>query len=208
MKVSLSRSILQWHCSGSCVLQSGPLSEPEETVHHDTWLPSTLPQARHRYDVEWSPVVGALNYHYRLRRRMGHWTKTQIKSFSVMVLLRNKDAEPCAEHLREGWHVWQHLSVSFYPCISTKCLLHGDRSTNSVTVLKTIIVLRFFSISANSHVQISNESAIDFYQKFGFEIIETKKNYYKRIEPADAHVLQKSLRSPCAPPGGELQKAE
>uniref|UniRef100_A0A672ZHW1 N-alpha-acetyltransferase 50 n=1 Tax=Sphaeramia orbicularis TaxID=375764 RepID=A0A672ZHW1_9TELE len=58
------------------------------------------------------------------------------------------------------------------------------------------------------HVQISNESAIDFYQKFGFEIIETKKNYYKRIEPADAHVLQKSLRSPCAPPTGELQKAE
>ena len=59
-----------------------------------------------------------------------------------------------------------------------------------------------------SHVQISNESAIDFYQKFGFEIIETKKNYYKRIEPADAHVLQKSLRSPCAPPTGELQKGE
>uniref|UniRef100_A0A674D850 N-alpha-acetyltransferase 50 n=1 Tax=Salmo trutta TaxID=8032 RepID=A0A674D850_SALTR len=58
------------------------------------------------------------------------------------------------------------------------------------------------------HVQISNESAIDFYQKFGFEIIETKKNYYKRIEPADAHVLQKSLRSPCAPPGEELQKTE
>lgn len=60
----------------------------------------------------------------------------------------------------------------------------------------------------HSHVQISNESAIHFYQKFGFEIIETKKNYYKRIEPADAHVLQKSLRSPCAAPGGELQKAE
>lgn len=59
-----------------------------------------------------------------------------------------------------------------------------------------------------SHVQISNESAIDFYQKFGFEIIETKKNYYKRIEPADAHVLQKSLRSPCEPPAGDLQKAE
>ncbi|XP_013857684.1 N-alpha-acetyltransferase 50 [Austrofundulus limnaeus] len=58
------------------------------------------------------------------------------------------------------------------------------------------------------HVQISNESAIDFYQKFGFEIIETKKNYYKRIEPADAHVLQKSLRSPCAPSSGELRKAE
>ena len=65
-----------------------------------------------------------------------------------------------------------------------------------------------FTFLFYSHVQISNESAIDFYQKFGFEIIETKKNYYKRIEPADAHVLQKSLRSPCAPPSGELQKTE
>nr|XP_045017199.1 N-alpha-acetyltransferase 50-like [Jaculus jaculus] len=46
------------------------------------------------------------------------------------------------------------------------------------------------------HVQISNESAIDFYRKFGFEIIETKKKYYKRIEPADAHVLQKNLKVP------------
>ncbi|XP_048191961.1 N-alpha-acetyltransferase 50-like [Perognathus longimembris pacificus] len=44
------------------------------------------------------------------------------------------------------------------------------------------------------HVQISNKSAIDFYRKFGFEI-ETK-NYYKRIEPADAHILQKNLNVP------------
>ncbi|KAI1286004.1 N-alpha-acetyltransferase 50 [Halotydeus destructor] len=44
------------------------------------------------------------------------------------------------------------------------------------------------------HVQISNETAINFYKKFDFEIIETKEHYYKRIEPADAHVLQKTLR--------------
>lgn len=43
------------------------------------------------------------------------------------------------------------------------------------------------------HVQVNNESAIDFYKHFGFEIIETKKQYYKRIEPAEAHVLQKTL---------------
>jgi ribosomal protein S18 acetylase RimI-like enzyme len=44
------------------------------------------------------------------------------------------------------------------------------------------------------HVQVNNESAIKFYQKFGFSIVETKPAYYKRIEPADAHVLQKTLR--------------
>lgn len=45
------------------------------------------------------------------------------------------------------------------------------------------------------HVQVNNEGAIDFYKKFGFDIVETKEHYYKRIEPADAHVLQKSLKS-------------
>lgn len=43
---------------------------------------------------------------------------------------------------------------------------------------------------------MNNESAIDFYKKFGFEIVETKEFYYKRIEPADAHVLQKTIRQP------------
>lgn len=44
------------------------------------------------------------------------------------------------------------------------------------------------------HVQLNNDSAIKFYKKFGFEIVETKKHYYKRIEPADAYVLEKRLR--------------
>ncbi|CAC5421737.1 N-alpha-acetyltransferase 50-like [Mytilus californianus] len=44
------------------------------------------------------------------------------------------------------------------------------------------------------HVQVNNEGAIKFYEKFGFEIVEEKKNYYKRIEPADAYVLQKTFR--------------
>ena len=43
------------------------------------------------------------------------------------------------------------------------------------------------------HVQVNNDSAIEFYKKFGFEIVETKKQYYKRIEPSDAYVLQKTL---------------
>ncbi|GBP23508.1 Probable N-acetyltransferase san [Eumeta japonica] len=49
------------------------------------------------------------------------------------------------------------------------------------------------------HVQVNNEGAIDFYKKFGFEIVETKEHYYKRIEPADAHVLQKTIRETPTP---------
>lgn len=41
---------------------------------------------------------------------------------------------------------------------------------------------------------MNNESAIEFYKKFGFEVVETYPHYYKRIEPADAHVLQKTLK--------------
>lgn len=43
------------------------------------------------------------------------------------------------------------------------------------------------------HVQINNSVALEFYKNFGFEIVETNYCYYKRIEPADAHVLQKTL---------------
>ena len=43
------------------------------------------------------------------------------------------------------------------------------------------------------HVQVSNEGALQFYQGFGFEVVETKEAYYKRIDPADAHVLEKKI---------------
>ena len=42
-------------------------------------------------------------------------------------------------------------------------------------------------------MQENNEVALAFYKKFGFEIVEKKKDYYKRIEPSDAFVLKKSF---------------
>lgn len=42
-------------------------------------------------------------------------------------------------------------------------------------------------------VQINNEEALAFYKKFGLTIIETKKNYYKRVEPRDAYLLSKKM---------------
>ena len=40
---------------------------------------------------------------------------------------------------------------------------------------------------------MNNDSALDFYKSHGFEVVETKEQYYKRIEPADAHVLEKKV---------------
>jgi ribosomal protein S18 acetylase RimI-like enzyme len=45
------------------------------------------------------------------------------------------------------------------------------------------------------HVQINNVSALNFYKRFGFDIVDTKEQYYKRIEPADAHVLEKKIKA-------------
>lgn len=43
------------------------------------------------------------------------------------------------------------------------------------------------------HVQINNTGAIGFYEKFGFKIVDTEQDYYKRIEPASALVLKKQM---------------
>lgn len=55
------------------------------------------------------------------------------------------------------------------------------------------------------HVQVNNEGAIRFYQNFGFDIVETKEQYYKRIEPADAHVLEKKLKKNKADVNGDRE---
>ena len=73
-------------------------------------------------------------------------------------------------------------------------------------MMKSSFLFFFDTLLHLRHVQISNESAIDFYRKFGFEIIETK-NYYKRIEPADAHVLQKNLKVPSGQ-NADVQKTD
>ena len=45
------------------------------------------------------------------------------------------------------------------------------------------------------HMQVNNEDAIKFYQTNGFTIATTIEKYYKNIEPADAHILQKALNT-------------
>lgn len=41
------------------------------------------------------------------------------------------------------------------------------------------------------HVQTSNEEALRFYRRYGFEVAEKLEGYYKRIDPPDCFVLRK-----------------
>jgi len=43
------------------------------------------------------------------------------------------------------------------------------------------------------HVQVSNPEAKKFYERHGFEEVEIHKNYYKKISPHDAWVLERVL---------------
>jgi len=47
--------------------------------------------------------------------------------------------------------------------------------------------------SISSHSLGNNEGALAFYRRHGFEVVDTKEEYYKRIQPANAHVLEKRL---------------
>jgi len=44
------------------------------------------------------------------------------------------------------------------------------------------------------HVQVNNDTALSFYKKFGFEIISTATEYYRRLDPCDAYLLERSLK--------------
>jgi len=44
------------------------------------------------------------------------------------------------------------------------------------------------------HVQENNEDARRFYERHGFTLIGTEKEYYKKIEPRGAWVLEKEVR--------------
>jgi ribosomal protein S18 acetylase RimI-like enzyme len=49
------------------------------------------------------------------------------------------------------------------------------------------------------HVQVGNDTAKDFYTSNGFEEQGIIKDYYKRIESPDCHLLSKSLKKDAAP---------
>ncbi|KAL5108775.1 N-alpha-acetyltransferase 50 [Taenia crassiceps] len=43
------------------------------------------------------------------------------------------------------------------------------------------------------HVHIENDAAVKLYEKFGFQITSKIENYYHRLSPQDAYILEKQL---------------
>ena len=67
------------------------------------------------------------------------------------------------------------------------------------TVFSVVTILHPYTCLPPSHVQVSNDDAKELYQKFGFHIVDTKEQYYKRIDPPHAFVLQKDMKGPLGP---------
>jgi len=42
-------------------------------------------------------------------------------------------------------------------------------------------------------MQVSNQTGLEFYKHFGFEIAETIEDYYTDIEPKACYILKKTL---------------
>jgi ribosomal protein S18 acetylase RimI-like enzyme len=43
------------------------------------------------------------------------------------------------------------------------------------------------------HVQLSNDGAKSFYERHGFKEVQIHEGYYKKIEPHDAWILERTL---------------
>ena len=46
------------------------------------------------------------------------------------------------------------------------------------------------------HVQVSNTAGKAFYERHGFKETGTHKDYYKKIQPKDAWILEKTFADP------------
>ena len=84
-----------------------------------------------------------------------------------------------------------HHTVNDEPLM---CCCHSNRLIYDQMMTSMYVLL--FSCR---HVQVSNDEALEFYQKFGFSIVDTKEQYYKRIDPPHAFVLQRDLKGPLGP---------
>lgn len=58
------------------------------------------------------------------------------------------------------------------------------------------------------HVQTSNDDAKRFYERHGFKELELAKDYYKKIEPRDAWVLEYNLHPANVQDDGEPKAQE
>ncbi|GAA5989015.1 hypothetical protein JCM5350_001750 [Sporobolomyces pararoseus] len=46
------------------------------------------------------------------------------------------------------------------------------------------------------HVQVGNEDGKKFWEKFGFSVVETVPNYYRKIEPSSAWMMERPVLAP------------
>ena len=115
---------------------------------------------------------------------LGNWPSW----YFTMILLWEACAAEWTPLPWEGRSVNRIVSKSFYLnlfqlyIMTLGCLAPYRRLGIGTKMLEHVLKVvqedgNFASIFL--HVQINNQSAIEFYKKFGFNIVETKEQYYK-----------------------------
>lgn len=83
------------------------------------------------------------------------------------------------------------------------CLPAFRRSGVGTAMLKHVFHLVDNDPSITSiylHVQVNNQDAIKFYERHGFSKVSTAENYYKKVEPTDAYLVERRVRDKSMPP--------
>lgn len=146
-------------------------------LHHDHWRAGALPVLRNR---DRAPArVPQAGDQPRSRPAQGVLRAPRRKQ---MLCLRG----------RVPWKRDSPSPVPIYACVS------GANVAESNSRSAAAVSLQVEADGSNIeevylHVQTSNTEALNFYARFGFTIKDTIKNYYKRIDPPDCHVLVKAF---------------
>ena len=117
-------------------------------------------------------------------------------SFKIPSFQKRKDVSsgenPCQD--KELMQKSQRLYILTLGCLPTRRNLGiGSRMMQHIIQKVSDSDKRNQIGSIFLHVQINNEEAIHFYKKFGFAVVKEVENYYPRLTPSNAFILEKHL---------------
>ena len=151
-------------------------------VHHDARRAACVPRPRRRL-ANGAQCNQARRAGSQLPRRVPARTGASAAARSWRVETRAHAARVCLGAVRVPAGRACHCTLLTATCVCA--LLFCLRGLTRVRSLRTCARAR--------RAQTSNDEAVSFYKKLGFEVRETVKGYYKRLDPPDAYLIARPI---------------